>query len=339
MGMGGTEKTSVKLINQLHYLGLTVSLINLSNGSRFDIQDFGIDHKIQIFNLNDGTWIYKIVKARQIVRDFEPDIIEGMLNLGNIFQALVKSKRSRTVYNIRSVPKNVVRNPLLYIITKFAQIRSDVIITNSAHLSKYVLPRKKHLAISNPMPTIKCKLHTEVQIKTGIKVLTVANLRNQKGLLHYLRLINKLDPQLQKQFKFYIAGSGNLKDSLQNFIEENNIPVILMGYRADIENEYQDYDLYIHPSKKEGSPNALLAAISSTLPLMSRNADYAVDLDISTKFLYSNFKEFQNILKLFLKDNEIFISETQRIQSTLSENTLGFVTSQRIKMYENLLNH
>ena len=324
MGIGGTEKTSVKLINQLHYMGLTVSVINLSNGSRSDIQDFGIDNKIQIFNLNDGTWIHKIVKARQIVKDFEPDIIEGMLNLGNIFQALVKSKRSRTVYNIRSVPKNV-------------QIRSDVIITNSAHLNKYVLPRKKHLAISNPMPTIKFRLNTEVQIKTGIKVLTVANLRNQKGLLNYLRLINKLDTQLQKQFKFYIAGSGTLKDSLQNFIEENDLPVILMGYRADIENEYQDYDLYIHPSKKEGSPNALLAAISSTLPLISRNADYAVDLDICSKFLYSNFKEFRDILEKFLKGNEIFISETQRIQSTLSENTLEFVTAQRIKMYEDLL--
>lgn len=336
-GIGGTEKVAAKIMNHLTQLGFSVSVLTPTLNSPTEIHQLSLDSKINIIYLPQIFFWKRLLRARKIVKDLNPDIIEGMLNFGNILQGFVKIRSIKTIYNMRSVPKSFVKNPIVSLALKFAQVRSTVVLVNSPHLQKYVLMKDKYSLILNPVPSIVGNFQIRNQIQSINKVLTVSNLRSQKGLIPFLHLLKNLDSDLLRHFEFDIAGSGKLDSQLRQFIVANDLPVNLLGYVKNIENLYQQYSLYIHPSEKEGSPNALLEAIASSIPVACQDAEYSRDLNISSRFRYSNARQLEEILRLFLVDTLPFIQEIKSLQKVILKNTLENVVQNRIKLYKSLL--
>ena len=336
-GIGGTEKISAKIMNELIELGFSIYILTPTSNLRVNYKELNLRSEIEILSINAAGFFKNISQSRKIIKDLQPDIIEGMLNFGNILQAFVKTKKTKTIYNIRSVPKGFVRNPILYLTLIIAQIRSSATLVNSPHLLKFNLNRKKNSVILNPSPQVKTNYARHTRIKPIYNVLTVSNLRIEKGLFPFLYFLKKLDQQLLEQYNFNIAGIGKLDSQLQSYVRENNLPVKFLGYVKNIESIYGNYDLYIHTSKHEGSPNALLEAIASGLPVISRDASYSRDLKISPQFRYSNFSEFEGILRFFLKNKEVFLHEAFNLQSQLKDNSLRKVVENRIAFYHFLL--
>ena len=71
--------------------------------------------------------------------------------------------------------------------------------------------------------------------------------------------------------KFYMAGEGPLKESVANYINDNNLAnaVQLMGYVKDIYSFLIEMDVLMITSEYENSPLAVLEAMNASLAVIA----------------------------------------------------------------------
>jgi len=112
-------------------------------------------------------------------------------------------------------------------------------------------------------------------------LLDVCSLVPQKGHMFLLKGIKKLVSLGIKNFELRIVGTGELKDTLKAFAEENKLNeyVKFLGamkaHSEEILTEYKNADIFVHPSvipengDKEGIPGTISEAMFSGLPVVS----------------------------------------------------------------------
>lgn len=98
-------------------------------------------------------------------------------------------------------------------------------------------------------------------------LLSVGELIPRKNHEAVIRALAQQDKE--QNFRYFICGQGDLKDYLQNLIDELGLSekVTLLGYRKDIRNLLYGADLFVFPSKQEGMPMALMEAAAAGVPL------------------------------------------------------------------------
>ena len=108
-------------------------------------------------------------------------------------------------------------------------------------------------------------------------LLSVGELNANKNHSVVIRAVAKLQ---NPSIHYAIAGVGELHDDLLNLAAELGVAdrVHLLGYRGDVVDLYQAADLYIHPSKREGLPVALMEAIASKTSVICSKIRGNVDL-------------------------------------------------------------
>ena len=77
-----------------------------------------------------------------------------------------------------------------------------------------------------------------------------------------------------ENIKFLIAGDGYLKNETEKMINDLGIAgkVILLGYREDVPDLMNAFDIFLMPSKMEGLGTSVLDAMSLGIPVVSTNA-------------------------------------------------------------------
>lgn len=108
-------------------------------------------------------------------------------------------------------------------------------------------------------------------------LLSVGELSERKN--HEV-VIKALAEIKQQNIKYFIAGSGDLKDRLSDLIINMNLQdsIKLLGFRSDVNMLTKAADLFIFPSIQEGLPVALMEAMSAGLPVVASQIRGNVDL-------------------------------------------------------------
>lgn len=118
-------------------------------------------------------------------------------------------------------------------------------------------------------PTNKCHPYRDkFNLKEDqIALLSVGELNDNKNHLTVIQALTKFK---EGNFKYFICGDGDKKESLQQFIEEQSLEdkVVLVGYRKDIAQMMDMSDIFIFPSYREGLSVALMEAMASGLPVI-----------------------------------------------------------------------
>jgi glycosyltransferase involved in cell wall biosynthesis len=99
----------------------------------------------------------------------------------------------------------------------------------------------------------------------------VGNLYVVKGQKYLIRAFAELLPVFPQAF-LALVGRGGEEQNLRQLTGELDIPsgrVIFTGFRNDIENVMNAFDLYVQPSKSEGHPIAVLEAMSLGIPVIA----------------------------------------------------------------------
>ena len=108
--------------------------------------------------------------------------------------------------------------------------------------------------------------------KEKLHFLIVARLDEKtKGILNLLLNIEK---ELYKKIVINIAGSGEDKEKIENFLKVNNInSVNLLGNcsQENMKKLYQDNDIFLLPSLKDPNPLSVIEAAFSGMPLVISN--------------------------------------------------------------------
>lgn len=102
-----------------------------------------------------------------------------------------------------------------------------------------------------------------------LKVLFIGFFIRNKGVLDLLKFA-----QLQKEnsdYKFYFAGMGDLEAEIKNASERNPDGVELIGWLDEVgkAKAYQEFDVLVLPSYREGMPIVILEAMAAGLPVVA----------------------------------------------------------------------
>lgn len=237
---------------------------------------------------------------------------------------------------------------LFYPVEKLCSYWTDVLIT--INKEDYALAQKKMKAkevVYVPGVGIDTKKFsrekytkeeiTELRKSLGVSdnekmFLSVGELSERKNHKVVIKALSNLG---RKDFKYFIAGEGQLKDELSSLIKELNLEghVELLGYRDDISKLCDASDLFIFPSKQEGLPVALMEAIASRTPVICSSIRGNIELVQENQlFKFASVEQVKNRIIEFYENG--YSKETDYNYLRLKHFDINVVNKQMRKIYE-----
>lgn len=119
---------------------------------------------------------------------------------------------------------------------------------------------------------------------TGLRILTVGRLANQKGYDIALEACKMLKNE-GINFKWYSLGIGPLKLEIEKYIKDNNLEdnFILLGVKSNPYPYFRDCDIYVQTSKFEGFGLAIAEARMLNKPVVTTRFDAVYNQMIDRK--------------------------------------------------------
>jgi glycosyltransferase involved in cell wall biosynthesis len=103
-------------------------------------------------------------------------------------------------------------------------------------------------------------------------ILSVGRLTHQKG---FDNLVAAAAGFLNESVVFLIAGAGEERPALEDTVRSRGLDghVRFLGYRRDVPSLLAGTDLFVHPSRYEGMPVAVLEAMAAGCPVVATSVD------------------------------------------------------------------
>ncbi len=289
LGSGGAQKVAVSLAKDLSDQGKKIALITLS-GSNNDF--FELPEAVQRIALNVqsnsqngiqsiASNIKRIRAIRRALKNLAPTQTISFIAPTNILTiAATRFIKTRLLISERNDPMRQSFGRLWDTLRQISYRFADTVTANSPNainaMRPYVPNHKLHY-IPNALAQPKEQHHVKHGQKENI-ILNVGRLHPQKA--HHV-LIDAFAQCHNKypDWKLIIAGDGPLKKELQNQIQTLNLQdhIQLMGVVDTPYTLYKRARIFAFPSLHEGTPNALLEAMSCGLaPIISNTCEGAL---------------------------------------------------------------
>jgi len=211
---------------------------------------------------------------------FVADILGRLLARAAGISRVITSLRARNV-NYTSLQRFLVRLTMRYVdcvVINSAGVRDFAVQCEGARIEKiHEIPNSIDVE-SFARPVDQQRVRRELNLaNNGTLLATAGRLTYQKGidvLLHALALV------ADKNLHLIIMGVGKAESSLRVLTKKLKLErqVVFLGYRHDLPKLLGSFDLYIHPARFEGMPNALLEAMAAARPIIATNVDGNRDL-------------------------------------------------------------
>ncbi len=144
------------------------------------------------------------------------------------------------------------------------------------------------------------------------RLISVGRLIPSKRFDRFVSLVAKLRLRLNAEINGIIVGDGPLKNKLQAQANALGLPpwaMELRGSLADLAPVYREADAFVMTSEFEGTPNVLLEAMASGLPIVSTNVGGVPEIIHSGQngFLVSgdDDEDFCTVLERLIQDAEL----------------------------------
>lgn len=216
--------------------------------------------------------IKRIAAIRKSIKKVSPDVVVSFLGEVNILALLAtRGLNTRMVISERNDP--AIQNLGFgwdYMRRKLYKL-ADVVSANTRgaiETMRNYVPEDKLFFVPNPLAEVR--LDTSIRKKK--EILTVGSLRHQKAhdvLLKACQQVFKDEPN----WSLTIVGDGECWSDLHELADQLGIEdkVCWLG-RVEPHVFYQRAQIFVLPSRHEGTPNALLEAMNYGLPVIVSNA-------------------------------------------------------------------
>jgi glycosyltransferase involved in cell wall biosynthesis len=204
-------------------------------------------------------------------------------------------------------------------VDKFTSIWADLIISNSFSgrevlIKKAHIPKEKIIVIPNGISNEKVQPTINKESfglkKSDYLVGTVGNLKTAKGHIYLIKGAERVLKEFPNTF-FLIAGEGPLKNSLLQEIGKRGMikNFIFTGFRSDVEELIQLFDIFVLPSLWEGFPVSLLEAMKygkSTVAFGVADIPYIIENNISGFVVEpKSYVQLADKIIMLIKDKKI----------------------------------
>lgn len=280
LGPGGAEKVMSIMANYFINLGHSVSLVTIGNSDAFYKLDAGV--KLIPLNaakpsssfiksgLNIINRLWKLCKA---VKRERPDIAISFMTETNII-SIIAGKLCK-VPVIVSERTNPWEHPLNGITIKLRTLlykTAAALVTQtqeSKHYYDKILKSDNIYVIHNPIVLHEYAIDKTNTFTDNKIILNIGRLSQEKGQDILIDAFSQA--KASNEWKLWIVGEGNNRDALQRQIDKLNLSekVLLLGRQKDIKGYLEKVSVYVHSSRYEGFPNALLEAMAMGKPCIS----------------------------------------------------------------------
>lgn len=277
LGQGGAERQLFYMLQALRQSGAAVRLLCLTQGEFWEsrIQELGVP---VIWVGQDSS---RVARVRRIVRELRgdpPDILQSAHFYTNLYVALA----SRWL-GLKEI--GAVRNDALSEVKANGRLLGRL----SLRLPRVLAPNSQaglRNAVKLGVPSAHCHFLPNVvdtarfvsldrSQRDVVTLLAVGRLVPQKRMDRFLRVLAGVRAGSPVPVRGIIAGTGELKETLEAQAQELKLlpeGVEFLGSVSDLIPVYQRADLFVLTSDWEGTPNVVLEASASGLPVMATRA-------------------------------------------------------------------
>jgi glycosyltransferase involved in cell wall biosynthesis len=350
---GGAEKMMVRLANQFCEDGEHVDMILITSGG---VNKVYLSAQVNLIELNCRRTLDAFGPLRRALKVSKPDGILAVLTHINVITAFVclslgwLKKLSVSERNAFSLDKKVSSNKVMkaaYIIAPFVYrfIPNPVIAVSQGVADDLVattIVRKKDVVIApNPVITketeqasMQSPTHPWLLEKKSKVIVAVGRLAYQKGFDMLIDAFYQVHKELDCQL--IIFGEGELRASLEKQITSLGLEacVSLAGYSENVIAEVKAADLFVLSSRFEGSPNAIVEAMSVGTQVVAFDCPHGAR-EILQGGKVAPLVEYLNVEELVTVIKRTFNSKVE--SKKLKNEVIRFLSSSSAKHYRNLL--
>ena len=213
-------------------------------------------------------------RLRRRLRGADPDAVLSFLTQTNILTVLAtRGLGTRTVISERNDPRLQRHRPRVEFMRWLVYRWADVVTANSRGALTALqscVPKEKLAYLPNPLMPPASK---EIAFLQAPTIITVGRLVQQKGIDVLLEAWAQASERLPG-WRLAIVGDGPLRETLQARCRELGVEnsVDWHGHLADPFPLLRASKFFVMTSRFEGTPNALLEAMSCGLPGIVTNA-------------------------------------------------------------------
>jgi glycosyltransferase involved in cell wall biosynthesis len=275
LGQGGAERQLYYILKTLRKQGAAVRLLSLSQGEFWEAKIRALGIPVTWVGQSDPRLI-RLFKILAVLSNDPPDVFQSQHFYTNPYVGVaarllripsVGAIRSHLTQEIRKVghlsslalrlPRMVAANSLAAI--NGAQARG---ITRER---LYYLPNAVNTERFSPLTNTK-------EMNRYIQIIAVGRLINEKRIDRFLEVIAELHKQLTIPLRARIVGDGPQRGFLEQYARQLNLlpeSVEFSGKVSDTERIYKASDILLLTSDWEGTPNVVLEAMASGVPVVA----------------------------------------------------------------------
>ena len=285
LAQGGAERVVCDLADAMFEKGNEVKIVYLTG----EIFTRPVNQQIELISIgltNIVSLPISYLKLSNVIRKFSPDIVHAHMVHANLIARLIRvtTPINRLICTAHSSNEGGKLRMILYRVTHhLADITTNV--SNTAVHSfelKNAVPKNSMRVIYNGInfnnfnydSNTRKELFKELSIQCDHKmILSVGRFSKAKNYINLLEAMILLKKYDNTPFKLLIAGDGELRNEIENFIEDSDLSneVILLGRRDNIPFLMSACDLFVLSSDHEGLPTVLIEALACKAQIVSTN--------------------------------------------------------------------
>ena len=283
LGSGGAQQVASSMANYWSASGVRTGLVTWA-GAESDF--FKLDSKVErkalgalpkASNAVQGLLnnLLRIKRLRDAIRSFGDATVISFIAPTNVITVLASAGLGRrVVISERNDPGRQSFGPLWDLLRRLIYARADLVTANSHDALKTLeayVPSDRLAYLPNPIRT--APRGRAKRIKRENVFLSVGRLHHQKAFDVLIKAFAAIAQDLSN-WRLVILGEGDERQNLERLIERYGLAgrVDLAGQVADPFDWYEKAGIFVLASRYEGSPNALLEAMSRGAPCIVSDA-------------------------------------------------------------------
>jgi len=274
LGQGGAERQLFYIVKTLKECGSRVRLLCLTEGEFWEkiIHSLGVPI---IWVGRQQSRAIRLMNTIKALRSDPPQVLQSQHFYTNLYAAAaahtlgvreVGAMRSDGFSEVRA--NGPIMGRLSLRIPRFIAANSSAAIENAKELG--IRRTRLHL-LPNVIDTDEFKPE-ERDRKDHIRLVAVGRLGPEKRIDRFLSVLAQLRRQTSVPIKGAIVGHGPLRESLEHQARELGLLPDVVEFRGaidDMASIYREADILVLTSDWEGTPNVLLEAMASGLPVVA----------------------------------------------------------------------